>query len=225
MLVSYTEDVRVVGYVRVSTEEQGRSGLGLADQRKAIRAACAQRGWELVSIIEDNGFSAKNLNRPGIIETLRMVEAGEADALVVSKLDRLSRSVLDFSGLLERSRKKGWSLVALDIGVDTSTANGEVMASIVAVFAQFERRLISERTKAALAIKKAQGVKLGRPVVVTEEVVDRVLAERAEGRTLRTIADGLNADGVRTAHGGSQWWPATVKKLIDGYEVSEQRVG
>lgn len=87
---------------------------------------------------------------------LEAVEGGQADALCVAKLDRLSRSLLDFAGLMERSRKRGWSLVALDLGVDTSTPSGEMMASVLATFAQFERRLIGERTRAALAEKRAR---------------------------------------------------------------------
>ena len=82
---------------------------------------------------------------------------------MVAKLDRLSRSMTDFTRLMERSWKKGWALVALDLGVDTTTPAGEMIANSVANFSQFERRLIGQRTKDALAVKRAQGVQLGRP--------------------------------------------------------------
>ena len=95
---------------------------------------------------------------------LEAIEAGTAEGLVVAKLDRLSRSLLDFAALMERGRKRGWNLIALDLGVDTSTPSGEMMASVLATFAQqFERRLIGQRTKDALAVKRSQGVVLGRP--------------------------------------------------------------
>jgi DNA invertase Pin-like site-specific DNA recombinase len=125
---------------------------------------------------------------------------------VVSKLDRLSRSMLDFAGLMDRSTREGWALVALDLGVDTTTPQGEMVAAVMAVFAQFERRLIGQRTKEALAVKKAQGVRLGRPRLTPDAVIARIRAERAAGRTLRVIADGLNADGVPTAMGGRRWY-------------------
>ncbi len=87
--------LQVIGYVRVSTEEQQRSGAGLAAQRKAIEAECARRGWQLVEVIEDAGYSAWDLKLPGVQIALETLRRGEAGALVVAKLDRLSRSMLD----------------------------------------------------------------------------------------------------------------------------------
>src|SRR5450756_771005 len=84
----------------------------------------------------------------------------------------------------------------------------------MAVFAQFERRLIGERTKAALAIKRAAGVRLGRPRLIPEEIVARIVSERSSGATLRAIADGLNRDPVPTAMRGRQWWVATVHGVL-----------
>jgi DNA invertase Pin-like site-specific DNA recombinase len=107
-------------------------------------------------------------------------------------------------------------LVALDLGVDTTTPSGEMMANVLAVFAQFERRLIGQRTKDALAVRRAEGASLGRPAVLPVEVVARIRSERAAGATYRAIANGLNGDAVPTAHGGVQWWPATVRKALLG---------
>src|SRR6476646_7602711 len=160
--------MRVIGYVRVSTDEQAMSGAGLEAKRRAIVAECKRRGWELVETIKDAGYSAKDLKRPGVQEALRMLEAGEANALVVAKLDRLSRSMIDFTALMGTAQKQHWALVALDCAVDTSTPSGEAMANMLATFAQFERRLISQRTKEALAVKKASGVRLGRPPTTLE---------------------------------------------------------
>src|SRR5215471_19737094 len=116
--------MRVIGYVRVSTEEQALSGASLDAQRRAIAAECKRRGWELVETIEDAGYSAKDLKRPGVQEALRALEAGEAKALVVAKLDRLSRSMLDFAALMATAQKQNWALVALDCAVDTTTPAG-----------------------------------------------------------------------------------------------------
>src|SRR5262249_16583182 len=207
--------MRVLGYVRVSTDEQGLSGAGLEAQRQAIVAECRRRGWHLVEVIEDAGWSAKDLRRPGIKAALEVLEAGDATALVVAKLDRLSRSLPDFTKPMATAHKQRWALVALDCNVDTSTPTGEAMASMVATFAQLERRLISQRTKEALAVKKAQGVRLGRPPVVPQNLVRRIERQRARGETLRAIADSLNADNVPTAQGGKQWYAATVRGILN----------
>lgn len=207
--------MKIIGYVRVSTDEQVDSGAGLAVQRTAIEAEAARRGWELNAIHEDAGASGKSLNgRPGLTAALAAIEAGEASGLVVAKLDRLSRSLLDFAGLMERSQRKGWALVALDLGVDTSTPSGEMMASVLAIFAQFERRLIGQRTRDALAVKKAQGVQLGRPRTMPDSVRKRIRQEREQGRSLAAIAAGLNADSIATAQGGSRWYPSTVSATL-----------
>jgi DNA invertase Pin-like site-specific DNA recombinase len=204
----------MVGYVRVSTGEQAASGLGLEHQRQAIAHAVSQRGLELVEVFEDAGLSGSSLDRPGLSAALAAVTTGAADGLVVAKLDRLSRSLLDFAGLMDRSRRDGWSLIALDLGVDTSSPQGELMASVLATFAQFERRLIGERTKSALAVKKAQGVQLGRPRSVDDSTVELLRQYRtADGLSYRAIADTLNAAGVPTGRNG-KWWPATVQQVL-----------
>jgi DNA invertase Pin-like site-specific DNA recombinase len=206
--------MRVLGYVRVSTDEQRDSGAGLAAQRAAIEAECRRRGWQLVEVIEDAGYSAKDLKRPGIqiaLETLRRREAG---AMVVAKLDRLSRSMLDFTALMAKATKQGWALVALDCAVDTTTPAGEAMANVLATFAQFERRLIGQRTREALAVKRSEGVRLGRPPTLPEKVRKRIRAERAERRSLAAIASALNADRVPTAQGGARWHPSTVRAVL-----------
>jgi DNA invertase Pin-like site-specific DNA recombinase len=206
--------MRVIGYVRVSTEEQAVSGAGLEAQRRAIVAECKRRGWELVETLEDAGYSAKDLKRPGVQEALRVLEACEAKALVVAKLDRLSRSMLDFAALMATAQKQSWALVALDCAVDTSTPAGEAMAHVLATFGQFERRLIGQRTKEALAAKKAAGVRLGRRPNVPQPVVRRIQRQRARGDSFRKIADDLCEAGVPTAQGGARWYAATVRHVL-----------
>jgi DNA invertase Pin-like site-specific DNA recombinase len=206
----------VIGYIRVSTDEQAESGLGLEAQRSAIEGECARRGWDLQEVFEDAGSSGKSLSRrPALTRALTVVRSGQADALVVAKLDRLSRSLLDFAGLMEDARKGGWALVILDLGVDTTTPSGEMIANVMATFAQFERRLIGQRTKDALAVKKRQGVRLGRPVMVEKAVAKRIARERRLGTSLRGIAEGLNEDKVGTAHGGDKWYASTVKAVLE----------
>jgi DNA invertase Pin-like site-specific DNA recombinase len=206
--------MQVLGYLRVSTEEQGGSGAGLEAQRRAIIAECARRDWSLVAIIEDAGVSGKDLKRPGIQEALRILQAGDAKALVAAKLDRLSRSMLDFTGLMATAQRQNWALVALDCAVDTTTPAGEAMAHVLATFSQLERRMISVRTKDALAVKKAQGIRLGRPPVMPKAVIQRMKRDRKQGLSYAAIAERLNTDGVPTAQGGKRWYPATVSYTL-----------
>lgn len=211
---SGAERRRVIAYIRVSSDEQRDSGAGLAAQRAAILAECARRGWALVEVVEDAGYSAKDLKRPGVQAALQVLAEGHASALVVAKLDRLSRSMLDFTALMATAQRQGWGLIALDCAVDTTTPAGEAMANVLATFAQFERRLISQRTKDALAVKRAQGVRLGRPSGLPAEIIERIQRERKGGAAFGSIATGLNRDGVSTGQGGAKWWPSTVRSVL-----------
>lgn len=205
--------MRVIGYLRVSTTEQADSGAGIQAQRAAIEAEAARKDWD-VTFVEDAGFSAKCLKRPGIAHALDLLARHEADALVVSKLDRLSRSMLDFAGLMDRSRLEGWALVALDLGVDTSTPAGEMMANVLATFSHFERRLIGQRTKDALAVKRDQGVQLGRPRQMDESTRALIAELREDGYSLRAIAAELTERGIPTAQEGRAWYASTVSAVL-----------
>jgi DNA invertase Pin-like site-specific DNA recombinase len=213
--------MRAIGYARVSTEEQGMSGAGLEAQRSAILAECKRRGWQLVEIVEDVG-SGKDLRRPGIRAALDVLREGDASALVVAKLDRLSRSMLDFAKVMAAAQKQSWALVALDVAVDTSTPAGEAMANVMATFAQFERRLIGQRTREALAVKRAEGVSLGRPPEIPAEVAAQIRRAREDGRTLRQIAEALNDQRVATARGG-RWRASTVARVLQRLGQSAAR--
>jgi DNA invertase Pin-like site-specific DNA recombinase len=207
--------MNAIGYIRVSTEEQSRNGGGLEAQRQAITAECRRRGWQLLETVEDRGYSAKDLKRPGIQAVLEAMEAGEATALVTAKLDRLSRSMLDFSTLMVRAQEQRWAFVALDCAVDTTTPAGEAMANVLATFAQFERRLISQRTKDAIRAKKRRnGKRAGRKSKLPPGLAERIDRDRSEGKSLATIAAGLNAESVPTGQGGRQWWPSTVRAVL-----------
>ena len=202
-----------VGYCRVSTTEQSESGAGLAHQKQRIEQEAEHRGWTLLDVHADALSGGSMVDRTGLELALDDVSSHRADVLIVEKLDRLSRSLLDFASLMERSRSEGWSLVALDLGLDTSTPQGEMMAAVLATFAQFERRLISQRTIDALAIKKAQGIHLGRRFSIPEDVFERISIMHSEGANYQRIADRLNHDGVPTSRGGT-WHAGTIFKAI-----------
>jgi DNA invertase Pin-like site-specific DNA recombinase len=207
---------RVIAYARVSTDEQARNGTSLAVQREAIAAECVRRGWKLVNTIVDAGYSGKSLRRPGIQAALRELKSGRADGLVIAKLDRLSRSMRDFTALLEQARKQGWALTALDADVDTSSAAGEAMAHVVGAFARFESRRIGERTAEGIARRRREHPRRpwGRRPEVPTEVVRRIKRRRNAGWSLSRIAKRLNEEGIATVHGGRAWYPSTVRAVL-----------
>lgn len=218
LVVTTTSEPRAIGYVRVSTDEQHASGGGLAAQRAAITSECERRGWTLVRIMgEDAGASSATLKRAGLQGALLELDAGRADVLVVAKLDRLSRSVAQGAQVMEQAQRCGWSLVALDFGLDTTTPAGEMVANVILSTAQYERRLIGQRTRDALAAKRAAGVRLGRPQALPDSTVARIVAKRSAELSLRTIAAGLTADGVPTARGGAVWQASSVKAVLESH--------
>lgn len=202
-----------LAYVRVSTAEQAIDGASLDAQRAALVAEAAGRAWD-VEVVADEGFSAKDLKRPGLTSALERLDGGEADALIAVRLDRVSRSVADFAGLLARAKRRSWRMVLLSPNLDTEDAAGKFTAHVLAAAAEYERDLIGARTREGMVQRRAEGVHIGRPRALPEEVVARVVAERAAGFTLRQIADGLSADGVPTARGGANWATSTVQGVL-----------
>lgn len=201
-----------IGYLRCSSVEQSESGLGIDAQRTAILSEAERRGVA-VHFIEDRGASGKNMKRQGMQTALLMLRRGEADTIIASKLDRLSRSVFDFADLMRRADAEGWAVVALDLGVDTATPNGRLVSNVMASVAQWERQRISERTRDALSAARERGVRLGAPRLVSDDLRQRVVSMRAKGTTLQGIADRLNAEGIETGHGRT-WQRGTVHALL-----------
>jgi DNA invertase Pin-like site-specific DNA recombinase len=203
--------MQTIGYMRASKDG---TGLGIEAQREALRAEAERRGWPEPRWIVDNGASGGNTRRAGLAEAREALAAREVAGLMVAKMDRLSRSTLDFAGMLADAEREGWALIALDSPADPTTATGEAMATVLMAFAQLERKRIGERTRDALAVRKAQGVRLGRPRLLPAATVARIGRERGAGRPLRAIAEGLAEDGIPTAHGGRTWYPATVRAVL-----------
>ncbi len=223
---------QAVAYLRVSTDRQGRSGLGLEAQRETIARFAEAEGIELLGefVEVETGKGADALDRrpmlAGALEAARKVKARtKADCpVIVAKLDRLSRDVHFISGLMVH----GTGFIVAEHGVNTDP----FMLHIYAAVAEKERRIIAERTRAALAIRKAQGVKLGNRTNLAEaqakggaalkreaeafaaKVLPSIEAIRATGATsYNAIAKALNERGVKTAKGGT-WAAATVRNIM-----------
>jgi DNA invertase Pin-like site-specific DNA recombinase len=187
----------IYGYSRVSTNEQA-DRHGISAQQDWIDREAAARGWDVEHVV-DAGWSGSTLDRPGIARLLSELRRG--DVLVVARLDRLSRSLADFATLMQEAKRRKWSFVALDLGVDTTTPTGNLVASVMASVAEWERSVIGQRTKDALAAAKARGVLCGRRSQVPRDVQETMLQLREDGATLQAIADELNAADVLTVTG------------------------
>jgi DNA invertase Pin-like site-specific DNA recombinase len=211
--------VRAVIYLRVSTEEQAESGLGLEAQEAKCRQACQARGWDVAAVMVDAGVSGKvePSKRPGLVGALDLLcgpkRARTGDVLVVAKLDRAARSAFDLLWLRREADRCGFELAVLDPDLDTTTAAGNFQFTVMAGVAELERDLISQRTRDALTAKKARGARLGRPVVRDRAVRARVSELRADGLSIAAVADALNAEGHRQGN-GSDWTKSAVQKVL-----------
>ena len=179
--------MRAFAYARVSTDEQAESGLGLDAQLASAHAAITNRGWELAGDVIDAGVSGSvdPERRDALGPALLSLDAGDIEALVVARLDRITRSLQAWADLVERSRRRGWAIVAVVESFDLSTDSGEMVAGMLAVVAQYERRLIGSRTRHAMAAARARGIRLGRPVEHSPAVRALVVEMRESGATLQ----------------------------------------
>lgn len=180
----------VVGYVRVSTEEQAEQGLGLQAQRDRIAAYCLARGWQLAGIIEDAGVSASTLERPGMERVRSIMRRKLAHAVVALKLDRLTRRVADLQELLQEADRTGVALVSVSETLDTSSAAGRLMVHVLGAIAQWERETIAERTAQALRVKRARGERVSRHLALGTAGGERAEQEQCALDTLRAMLLG-----------------------------------
>jgi DNA invertase Pin-like site-specific DNA recombinase len=211
-----TRPARAVIYCRVSTEEQGDSGLGLEAQEATCRRWADFKEVEVVAVTTDVCSGARPpADRPGFADALVLLEAGEADALVCAKLDRATRRQRGLLDLLDLAEAHGFALVLLDVDLDTSTPIGRAILGILSVVAELEREQTRQRTKAALAAKRARGQRQG-PGPLLDDDRRRWIAEQVEkhGRSRKGLAAELNLRGVPTATGRGRWHPSTIAGVL-----------
>jgi DNA invertase Pin-like site-specific DNA recombinase len=182
----------------------------------SIAGACDGAGWELLEVVTDRD-TGRGLQRPGLDYALCQIAERKVRGLVVSDMRRVTRSVIDLGALMEWFRDAGAVLVALDLGIDTSTPAGQDVAATLIRLGRWEREHIARRTRMGMAQVRADGRRTGPPAVVDRpELAERITAMRATGMTLQAIADHLNADGVPTIRGGTMWRPSSVQSAL-GY--------
>lgn len=220
----------VVGYVRVSTEEQAAEGVSLAAQRAKLEQYAALYGLDLVAVEVDAGVSAKSLDRPGLSAALALLDGGQADGLLIAKLDRLSRSVADWNSLIERyfGPSSSKQLFSVADSIDTRTAAGRLVLNVLMSVAQWERETVVERTRDAVSHKRSRGERLGQipygralgddgrtliPDPAEQAVIDRAIELDVRGFSSREIARELNSRGV-PSKGGRRWHHSTVRAIL-----------
>ena len=204
---------KAIAYIRVSTEMQHESGLGEGAQAKTIADYCAAHGIEIVATVMETQSGKSLKNRPALRDALDRCANGEADLLIASNVSRLARSVADLSGMLEAADRKGYGLCAIDTGLDSATPAGRLVIQMLAAAAEYERRMISERTTKALAVAKARGVQLGRHIELPSFLEARIMELRKTGLPFQDIADRLNRDGFTTAR-GAKWQKDYVRAVV-----------
>ena len=219
--------MKAIGYIRVSTQGQAEDGVSLDAQEAKVRAWAELNGAEVV-IFRDEGISGKRAdNRPGLVAALDTV--GKGDALVVYSLSRLSRSTRDTLALSDLLTKKEADLVSLSEKIDTTSAAGKMVFRLLAVLSEFERDQISDRTRFALAHKRACNEKTGGDVpfgyharkgklykdAAEQKAVRMVLDLHGKGESLRDIGRALEAAGIARKNGKRTWHPQSICRIIE----------
>jgi DNA invertase Pin-like site-specific DNA recombinase len=220
--------MRSVGYVRVSTERQADFGVSLEAQTEKVRAMAVVQGADLAEVIVDAGESAKSLNRPGMAKLLAMVEDRAVDVVIIAKLDRLTRSVVDLAELLKRFERRGVSLVSVADALDTRSAAGRLVLNIMVSVSQWEREAIGERTRDAMRHKRMSGARVGTvpfgfrvasdgvrlaPNPDEQAILHEIRRLKRAGRSTRQIAAELNRLGFVTRRGTSWRFQYIAKAL------------
>jgi DNA invertase Pin-like site-specific DNA recombinase len=217
--------MRAITYSRVSTGKQAESGLSLDDQAERMTREIDRRGWTLTAAHVDAGRSGRTGKaRPELEAALDALTAGEADALVVAKLDRLARSTIALSRIMQTSQEQGWSLVILDPDLDTSTAAGRLTATVLGAVAEYESELIADRARMTHRRRKAAGMRAGQPPILDDGLRYRIADQRTAGASFGAIAEGLNADGIPTARGG-RWHASTVRHVCQSVQREAELEG
>lgn len=200
-------------YIRVSTQMQEVSGLGIDEQLRSIRSHASKENIRIIEVIIETASGKSLKSRPKLRSLLSRLDSGEADKLIVAKVDRLARNLLDLTEMHHSAEKKGWGIVTLDLDVDTSTPGGRFAMQVLGATAELERQMISDRTTAALAEARKRGTVLGAPRQIADATYARAIELRADGLSYRAIAAQMIAEGFTRGDGVCSWSAPTVRAL------------
>ncbi len=211
-------------YARVSTSMQVNDGMSLDAQERDLRRAAALSGYDEVELLREEGRSGKSIKgRPVLRGALERLDRGDAEALFVTRIDRLARSTQDFLSIIDRAGSNGWRIVMLDLNLDTSSYQGRFVVTIMSALAEMERAIIAERQKDVHRDRREKGlvwgVDLGPKPMLQNDVVDQIFTWRESGLSMWKIADRLNKAETPTAYGsGHKWYASTIKYVLENYK-------
>jgi DNA invertase Pin-like site-specific DNA recombinase len=198
----------LIAYVRVAPRERVDERPGLEGQRRTLEAAAAERGWELVRV-ERDVRSGRTMRRPGLRAALAACREGEAEGIVVARLDRLTYSLPDLAEIVGQAMDAGVSIIALEPDLDLATEAGRLTGQVLATASRWEPRSLAAPARRVLDRQAP-----GRPSSTPEPLADRIRAMRASGMTLQAICDVLNEEGVPTPRGGARWRPTSLRAIV-----------
>jgi DNA invertase Pin-like site-specific DNA recombinase len=213
------ENVHALLYARVSTQMQVQDGMSLSAQERTLRQAAELAGYTSVELLREEGRSGKSIKgRPVLRDALGRLSSGSANALFVTRIDRLARSTQDFLTIVDHAHKYNWRLVLLDLNLDTSSYQGRFVVTVMSALAEMERGIIAERQKDIHKDRRDRGLVWGKDLGpkqrISEELRQRIKDDRARGLSLRKIAQALDAEGVETAYGG-KWTASTINYVLN----------
>jgi len=223
--MSETEETdlgKVLLYARVSTNMQVNEGVSLDVQERQMITAAEFHGFKDWELVREEGRSGKSISgRPALQQALKNLNEGVAQAMIVTRIDRLARSTTDFLKIVDMANQKNWRLILLDLNLDTSSYQGRFVVTIMSALAEMERGIIAERAKDIHKDRRNRGIVWGKDMgpknKTPEEIKERILEERLKGYSLRKIAENLNRDNISTQN-GKKWYATTVKNILDQNE-------
>lgn len=216
--------MRTAIYVRVSTEEQANEGYSIDAQKRRLTQYCESQDWSIAGIYIDDGYSAKDTNRPELAHMLDDAKSGLLDLILVYKLDRFTRSVKDMYDLVESLQRYGVGFQSMQERFDTTTSMGRAVMGVLSVFAQLEREMIAERVRMAAEQMVIEGKRPGGIIPFGYDKNEQIIPEEAElikrirslymdGLGYKSIAMKFNQEGKLRR--GSEWTQATVAYTLE----------
>lgn len=213
------KNVHALLYTRVSTSAQATEGVSLDAQERSLVSAAQAAGFTSYELLREEGRSGKSIKgRPVLKEALQRLSNGKADALFVTRIDRLARSTQDFLTIVDHAHQNNWRLVLLDLNLDTSSYQGRFVVTIMSALAEMERAIIAERQKDIHEDRRKQGLVWGKDLGpkkrIPDEIVLLIVERRKQGRSMHAIAKELNSKGVVSGYGG-KWSASSIKYVLD----------
>lgn len=208
---------------------QVNDGISLDAQERELKRAALLAGYEEIELLREEGRSGKSIKgRPVLREALERLDRGDAEALFVTRIDRLARSTQDFLTIIDRASANNWRIVMLDLNLDTSSYQGRFVVTVMSALAEMERAIIAERQKDVHRDRretgKVWGVTLGPKTKISQETRNLIDEYREKGLSYREIAEKLDAAGIPPTR-GEKWQPSSIHRLVNNLKERSEKKG